>query len=146
MIAPILDYGDIIYAGSNQDNLDKLQKLQNRGLRICINADHYTPVILLHQSCNIPNLLARRKCNLRKYMYKQQNNIEIVVNRNIRTRRHDAVIYETCIPLLEKYKKGTIYRGIQEWNNLTVYTRNIDSYDLFKQKQKEWMHDIVFLE
>ena len=28
MIAPLIDYGDIIYAGTNQINLDKLQSLQ----------------------------------------------------------------------------------------------------------------------
>ena len=56
MIAPILDYGDIIYAGSNCDNLEKLQRLQNRGLRICTNQTHYVPVIILHQRCSIPNL------------------------------------------------------------------------------------------
>ena len=109
MVAPIMDYGDIIYAGSNLNNLDKLQKLENRGLRICANENFYIPVILLHQRCSIPNLVTRRTCNLRKYMYKQQNNDDIVVNRNIRTRRHDATVYETCIPMLEKYLKKRNY-------------------------------------
>ena len=146
MIAPIMDYGDIIYAGSNLNNLDKLQKLQNRGLRICTNENFYIPVILLHQRCYIPNLVTRRTCNLRKYMYKQQNNVDIVVNRNIRTRRHDATVYETCIPMLEKYKKGTIYRGIHEWNNLPVEIRNIGTFNSFKCNQKAWMQEILFLE
>ena len=105
MIAPIMDYGDIVYAGTNVENLDKLQRLQNRGLRICINESHYIPTILLHQRCEIPNLKTRRTCNIRKYMNKQQDNVDIVVNRNIRTRRHDAIVYETCFPLFEKYKK-----------------------------------------
>ena len=38
MIAPIMDYGDIIYAGTNCENLDKLHKLQNRGLQQIIAA------------------------------------------------------------------------------------------------------------
>ena len=143
MIAPIMDYGDIIYAGTSSLNLDKLQKLQNRGLRICTNEHFYIPVILLHQRCTVPNLLTRRICSIRKYMYKQQNNADIVVNRNIRTRRHAAVIYETCIPALEKYKKGTIYRGIQEWNNLPADTRNINTYNKFKTHQKQWLREIL---
>ena len=51
-------------------------------------------------------------------MFKQKNNTDLVVNREIRTRRHDAVIFETCRPRIEKYKQGTIYRGVQEWNLL----------------------------
>ena len=145
MIAPILDYGDIIYAGTSSCNLDKLQSLQNRGLRICTNENYYIPKILLHQRCLVPNLKTRRTYNLRKYMYKQQDNVDIVVNRNIQTRRHDAIVYETSIPLLEKYKKGAIYRGIQEWNNLTVDTRNIDSFQKFRTVQKKWMYDMLFL-
>ena len=35
--------------------------------------------------------------------------MDIVIVRNIRTRRHGATVFETCIPLLEKYKKGVIY-------------------------------------
>ena len=35
----------------------------------------------------------------------------IVITRNIRTRRHAAVVYETCIPMLEKYKKVP-YTGV----------------------------------
>ena len=146
MIAPVLGYGDIIYAGSSVYNLEKLQKLQNRGLRICTNENYYVPVILLHQRCTVPNLLTQRTCNLRKYMYKQQTNTDIVVNRNIHTRRHAATIFETCRPELEKYKRGTIYRGIQEWNNLPAVTRNIDTYDKFKQTQKDWMYNILMLE
>ena len=60
---------------------------------------------------------------------------DIVVQREIRTRRHDAIIYQTCRPNLEKYKKGTIYRGILEWNNLDVDTRNTDTFLAFRLLQ-----------
>ena len=114
MIAPLIDYGDIVYSGTNNKNLDKLQSLQNRGLRICINANANLTKDLLHQRCKIPLLDIRRMYNLRKYMFKQKDNQELIVHRNIRTRMHDAVVYETCRPNLEKYKKGTIYRGVIE--------------------------------
>ena len=79
-------------------------------------------------------------------MYEQQDNVNIVVNRDIRTRRHDAIIFETCIPLLEKYRKGTIYRGVQEWNNLPVDIRNTVTFQQFRVTQKAWMYDVLFLE
>ena len=37
-------------------------------------------------------------------MYKQKDNVDLVIQREIRTRRHD-VFYVTCKPNLEKYKK-----------------------------------------
>ena len=42
MIAPLIDYGNIIYAGTSITNLDKLQSLQNRGLQICTNENQYS--------------------------------------------------------------------------------------------------------
>ena len=141
MIAPLIDYGDIVYSGTNNKNLDKLQSLQNRGLRVCINENQSFSIDDLHQRCKIPNLKDRRSYNMRKYMFRQKDNVEIVVQREIRTRRHDAVIYETCRPNLEKYKKGTIYRGILEWNNLDVNVRNIESFNEFKTLQKKIMLD-----
>ena len=41
MIAPILDYGDIVYAGGTNEGLDKLQKLQNRAVQVCLDVHHY---------------------------------------------------------------------------------------------------------
>ena len=43
--------------------------------------------------------------------------MDLVIQREIRTRRHDAVVYVTYKPNLEKYKKGAIYRGVLDWNN-----------------------------
>ena len=35
-ILPYMEYGDVLMSGANQVDLDKLQRLQNRGLRICL--------------------------------------------------------------------------------------------------------------
>ena len=39
MLLPYLDYGDIIFCNSNKKDLDKLQRLQNKCLRICMGKD-----------------------------------------------------------------------------------------------------------
>ena len=74
MIAPIIDYGDVAYSGGLIEGLNRLQILQNRALRICLDVHHYLPTIVLHQQAKTLNLKLRRDCNLKKYMYKQQNN------------------------------------------------------------------------
>ena len=80
-------------------------------------------------------LKIRRKYNLRKYVFKQKGNQSITVNREIRTRRHGAVVFETRRPNLEMYKKSTLYKGALEWNNLIV--RNIEKFAIFKEMQKK---------
>ena len=76
-------------------------------------------------------------------MIKQKENPELVVHRDIRTRRHGAVVFETDRPNLQNYKKGAIYRGVEEWNNLPVEIRNIESFIAFKGNQKEEMYNIL---
>ena len=39
MILPHIDYGDLFYSASNQNLLDKIQRVQNRCLKICLNTN-----------------------------------------------------------------------------------------------------------
>ena len=106
MICPIFDYGDIVYEGGTQNRLDKLKRTQK------------IDTLELHRQAGISQLCTRRQSNLKKYMYLQQDNVKYVVDRNIPTRAHGATVFETCIPRIEKYKKGCIYRGIKTWNEI----------------------------
>ena len=58
-IVPIIDYGDILYNGVVVDLLQKLQRLQNRCLKICNGAHRLTPTIAIHQAANMPLLKER---------------------------------------------------------------------------------------
>ena len=60
MILPYLDYGDIFFMNSNLNQLNKLQTLQNRSLRISLKTQIFTPIDIMHQSVQIPKLSARR--------------------------------------------------------------------------------------
>ena len=54
MVLPYFDYGDLIYAAANMCLLDKLQRLQNKALRIM---SYYNPLISsseLHVSNELP--------------------------------------------------------------------------------------------
>ena len=41
MILPVMEYGDVAYDNSDQKLLGKLQTLQNRALRICLNRQEH---------------------------------------------------------------------------------------------------------
>ena len=66
--------------------------------------------------------------HLQFYMYKHKGNIFIVNNRNVRTRAHDAVLFQTTKPNSEKYKKNVFYKGALAWNSLNVQVRKAQTY------------------
>ena len=139
MILPVLEYGDIAYDLGDKKSLDKLQTLQNRALRICINSNVHISRIQLHKDCKLAKLEVRRIVHLRMFMYKQKNNDLIIDRRIINTRAHDAPIFQTKRPQNEKYKRNIYYNGAIKWNSLSIDDRNILEYNVFKSKQKEWM-------
>ena len=138
MILPYLDYGDIFYINSNCNQVKKLQTLQNRALRTCFRPQVKIPIDMLHQSVQLPKLKIRREVHLVNFMYKYKNNDMYLNKRNVRTRMHDAPVFLTIKPNVEKYKNNVFYYGALKWNNLHVDIRNIESYDKFKCVQKRW--------
>ena len=145
MIAPIIDYRDVVYMGGTKEGLDRLQKLQNRALRICLDLRHYLPTILLHQQTQTANLITRRSCNIKKYMFKQMDNIELIKRPKVNTRLNDAVVFVTSKPNLEKYRNNPLYRGALVWNALSPELRNIETYVRFKDYCKKWANDVTML-
>ena len=113
MILPVMEYGDIAYDNSDTKLLDKLQVLQNRALRVCINRQEHVPTVLLHQECKIAKLEVRRIAHLRMFMFKQKNNVMIVNRREVNTRAHDALLFTLFRPNNEKYKRNIYYNGAQ---------------------------------
>ena len=77
MILPVLEYGDILYDGTNMKLIGELQILQNRCLRTCVLRNQHIPTIRLHEICNIANLKMHRTMHLQLYMYKQKHNLNI---------------------------------------------------------------------
>ena len=138
MVLPYADYGDIFFINANNNQLKKLQTLQNRALRICLNVALVTPIEILHQSAQIPLLRMRREVHLKMFMFKSKTNIDRLSMRNIRTRLHDAPVFEMIKPTCEKYKSNVYYKGAILWNTLPVHIRNILTYEEFKSRQKRW--------
>ena len=136
MLLSIIEYGDVIYGGCKGKLIQKLQKIQNRILRICIYTNVYIQTDRLYTVCKTCKLGLRRDVHLNLFMYKQQDNIEIVNQRNVCTRAHDALLYVTNKPNNEKYKQNVYYRGALLWNSLPIIERNIPNFKQFKESQK----------
>ena len=135
MILSLIEYGDIIYAGTNQSNLNKIVNLFYRGLRICENSnDPVSKEILCHNN-HISPLESRRKMHLLLFMHKQTCKSNLTKRTNIRTRLHCAPVFKTYKPDNEKSKQNVLYRGAIAWNALPSYDRN-KTFTEFKSKLK----------
>ena len=77
-------------------------------------------------------------------MYKQQGNVNIVNNRNVRTRAHDALVFTTVKPNNEKYNGNVFYKGAISWKCLPVHDKNILTFGKFKITKKKKHVNFLF--
>ena len=140
MILPYLDYADVIFCKANAADLEKLQKLQNRCLKLCLGQHRLFSTNRVHKEAEVPFLGDRRAAHTLNFMYKRKETRKDLLNRReIRTRAHDAPLFQTHIPRCQAVKRSVGYFGAEEWNVLPPVIRNIDSYQEFKQIQKARM-------
>ena len=78
MVPLYLDYGDLLYAAANMCLLDKLQRLQNKALRIISYYNALISINELHVSNKLPYLVD-----------KLTQQPKFIDNRNLLTRAHD---------------------------------------------------------
>ena len=69
----------------------------------------------------------------------------IVNRREVHTRAHDALLFQTKRPSNEQYKKNIYYNRALQWNEMSVKNRGIESYKIFKNTQKKWMLETNFI-
>ena len=128
--------------GSINRSLDKLQ-LNNRALRICINAPNRIPRIKLLYLTQIPELKYRCTAHLRNFIFKRKNRPEYIDQKPARTRLHDGVLMETYKANYAAVDRSVSYKGPREWNNLSVQDRNIQTYGTFKFRQKKCLQSKI---
>ena len=124
MMLPYFDYADVIIDGALNKDIDKLQKLQNKCLKICKGKERRFSNDAIHKLLKVPMLKDRREAHLLNFMYLRKNKVYLLNNREIRTRAHDAPLFKTKIPRCEAYKRSIGYRGSTKWNGLPPDIRN----------------------
>ena len=69
VLLPYMEYGDVFMSGANQVDLDKLQRLQNIGLCICLQSENRTIRYDLHRHFKLQQLEHRRIAHLRNLTF-----------------------------------------------------------------------------
>ena len=139
MILPYFDCGDILFINSSKKQLNKLDHLQKRAIKICLKLGQNIPEEMLLRDAKVAKLNDRREAHLLNYMYKKKDCIELLDIKKVNTRARAAPLFKTIIPKCEKYKHSVFYYGAIKWNSLPVKTRNIGTYNSFKSLQKKNM-------
>ena len=135
-VLPYFDYGDILYTGTSSTQTTKLQRLQNRALKICLKLPPRSSTAQIHITAKVNYLEDRRNTHLLKYAYKK---CEIVDNRlELRraTRAQDAPLLNYVNAKKQIAKRSVEFKAERAWNALPPEKRSLDTYEKFSKDQK----------
>ena len=133
-ILSLIEYGNTIYAGTSNKNLDKLDKLFYRGLRICDGTNIAVSRLQLRTDCHIDKLSVRRDRHLLLFMHKQQKTLIKLKKTNVRTRLHQAPVFKTYKPNNERARQNILYREAHAYGMNSRLILEILDFRDFKSK------------
>ena len=138
LIEPYFDYCCPVWDGLSND---KLQKLQNRAIRVITNSDYYSSATALRGELGWDNLCTRRKKQKLKLMFKTLNDqspeylkglfMPFSTDYGLRNSDNKLALPK---PRTDFLKRSFCYSGAQLWNSLPSNVRAIRSFTKFKNK------------
>ena len=137
MVVPYFDYANFTIDCTTDSLIGKLQKIQNRGLRVCKYSNMYerSSATELHNYFDIKFLQHRRYTQLLMMMFKQSKTKGLIVPvEGRRTRGDHKVKFKASRPFnrFVNTDKSPWYRGVKAWNRLPAETQNIEKVAQFK--------------
>ena len=141
MILPLIEYGNVFLTSCSDINLKRIQRLQNRGLRIALKRNFYAPVSRMHIDANILPVEYRVNLAIGKLMFTMKNSCNLLDMRQLSTRLHDEITYNVPFPNTERFKKSIVYRGPIVWNSLPPYLKSIENRSSFNVSLKSYFWD-----
>ena len=142
-IRPSLEYGDVLFAGTYESDLCKLDRLQVDAMRIVTGATERSNINLLYEDLGWPRLETQRQQHSLALMYKVVHGLapsylqDIMPQRpEVQGTRHLRSHARDDIPVLftrtESYRRSFIPYSTGLWNKLSRNIRNSPSLDSFK--------------
>ena len=147
-IQPKIDYGISIWGCTTKENLNRVQRLQNRACRIILNDFNKGTVrgINLVKSLKLQNIEERRDYFLTKFTFDSIHGLAPQHLCNRITMRVDIHGYQTrsaCnmdvhLPEIKRaiYQNSLLYHGGKLWNSLPRSLKDSVSSDAFKKNYK----------
>ena len=119
-VLPLVEYICYLMYLNRKHDIDKLQKLQNRALRLCckINDPRLISVPDLHQQAHLLTLDQRREKQLLLLMYVVSRKVEFVKPIRANTRQANKIILNSEIFRCSIYGRSPYVTGCCLWNKL----------------------------
>lgn len=134
------------YGNATLQNQQKLQKLQNKSLRICFLSGRYTSNLVLHRQSNVLPLRLRGKLELYKLKYRISRKQLDPVETGVNTRSQNAFPIELIAPKSDKFLRSISYQGPRLWSELPAQIKKLP-YDAYcteiKRKIQAEMDELV---
>lgn len=136
-----LEYGSILAVGANKCYLDKLQKLINRSLRICLKMPLETRVYDLHVMAKILPLRVRRQITIAKLMYQtlitdKNDELQNTTRLCRVTRSSQVIVPKITTPKFGWFRKSIAFQGPTRWLKLPIDLKRAASYEEFSANIK----------
>lgn len=138
-----LEYGSIFLDGLPLNLLSKLQRLQNKCLRICHHADKSTSNVDLHFASKLLPLRLRRKSAVSKFFVKKVRQSPELLSEPVRKGNrssHNRNI-KLLLPRTNKFKYSLSYAGWQFWNTLPAKLWMCNYFPSFRKDLNKYMYE-----
>jgi len=152
-VRPVMEYGNVVWGGTYDSDMNKLEKINVDGMRLLTGATANSNIRKLYEETAWQSVRERCDAAMATMLYKikhfltpnyltsllPRQNSDIVPH-NLRNREHIKPPYAR----LETYKRSFLPYAINIWNSLTSNTRNMQSLHLFKQSLKDVEANVLY--
>ena len=134
-VLPLTEYVSFVMCLNNKNDVEKLQKLQNRALRMCYNIQNprEMKILQLHNMANVDMLSKRRMLQLLSIIYDNATRLrpDRVVLHNTRLANKNNI--EIHMANTQLYSRSPYYIGGKIWNSLPIQTQELKTKGQFKK-------------
>ena len=140
-IRPILEYADVVWDNCNQNDKDRLEKIQHEGARIVSGATKLISICDLYNEVRWESLENRRTKHKLIMLYKMKNNltpaylsnkVPTMVGQNSQYSLRNSDDLQTIHSRTTLYYNSFLPSSIREWNTLSPEIQNAESVRSFK--------------
>ena len=141
----MIEYADFMLYFCNAKDREKLQRMQSRALRGCLDVYDARDVGTddLHNIQSLDILPQRRMSHLLNLMFDNKSRVGWLKTSNQTTRNSAKIIFDSDVVHLSIYNQSPYFVGSRAWDNMPQNLNEIQIKDQFKLKSKDWIRRYV---
>jgi len=148
LLLPILDYADVSFLDVKEEHLNKLERLQNLGIRFIYGLRKYDHVSDYRSQLKWLPIRRRRDTRTLNFLFSVLHNqnspsylrerFEYLIPRNRPCRTSSSLLLRAPFRSSSCYDASFTVRAVRLWNSLPHSMRSISSSDVFRKRIKEY--------